>query len=94
MTALVPYIPEVATRLDNLVIWNKPPATPNWADEAWTMVRGVVGGGGASSWKKYVDEFLNKTWATDFGAGGPCRQALLRHRSVKGNEPGMERSHF
>ena len=72
-TALVPYIPEVATRIDNLVIWNKPPATPNWADEAWTMVRGVVGGGGASSWKKYVDEFLNKTWATDFGK----RQAAL-----------------
>ena len=75
-TALVPYIPQVATRLDNLVIWNKPVASPNWADDAWAMVKGVVAGGGGSSWKKYVDEFLQKEWATDFGK----RQAALTVR--------------
>ena len=71
---LVLYNPNVAEKLNSSQIWTTSSSNPGWAKDAWSLVSGVIKqAGGNSAWKQYMDEFVNKQWATDYGA----KQAAL-----------------
>ena len=67
---MVVYNPRVAAQLNQSPIWNKSQDDPGWANSAWQLATGIVqSAGGNSSWKHMLDEFTEKTWATDYGRG-------------------------
>ena len=71
---LVLYNPNVSEKLNSSQIWTTSSSNPGWAKDAWSLVSGVIKqAGGNSAWKQYIDEFVNKQWATDYGA----KQAAL-----------------